>query len=304
MRLPVPKWFGFVFLIALLPADVSSAGVVDAPRPVALGQHLSRSYRDDLTGLLERRYVRVLTTFNKTNFFLSDGQIFGFEYSLMKEYEKFLNKGRGSGELPVVVEFIPVVRDQLVPLLNKGFGDIAAAGLTITKERLRKVDFTDPYVEGVRELVVTHKDTPAMSSVDDLAGREVHVRKSSSYYESLTRLNRALAGKRKEPVRLVAVDEILETEDILELVNSGAIETTVADSHLAGVWADVLPDIRLQKRMELRSGAQIAWMVRKDTPELRSSINAFIRSHRKGTLLGNIYFARYYKKTRGSRIPW
>lgn len=40
-------------------------------------------------------------------------------------------------------------------------------------------------------------------------------------------------------------------------------------------------------------------MVRKNNPELKASLNRFLKKHREGTLLGNIYFNRYYKKN-----PW
>ena len=78
-----------------------------------LSSHFSKTYKEDLSGLMARRYIRVLTTFNKTNFFLSKGSFFGFEYELLKEYEKFLNKNVNKRELRVVLEFIPVSRDRL-----------------------------------------------------------------------------------------------------------------------------------------------------------------------------------------------
>lgn len=104
-----------------------------APHP--LGRHLSKRYREDLDGLLKRRYVRVLTTLNRTNFSLHDGRAFGYEYEILKGYEKFLNQGRGKKNLAVVFEFIPCTRNELIPRLVQGYGDIAAAGLTITAPR-------------------------------------------------------------------------------------------------------------------------------------------------------------------------
>ena len=50
-----------------------------------LGHHLTERYRDDLDGLLKRRYVRVLTSLNRTNFFLHDGKAFGYEYEILKD---------------------------------------------------------------------------------------------------------------------------------------------------------------------------------------------------------------------------
>lgn len=294
-----------VLVLCLSLALVSLQSRADAPatKPLHLDAHLSESYTDDLPGLMQKKYIRVLTTVNRTNFFIDDGELVGYEYSLLKGYESFLNQGVSRKELQVVFEFIPVARDELIPKLVKGYGDIAAAGLTITEERKKSVAFTDPYLTGVRELVVTPKGGFDPQSVEDLSGKRVYVRKSSSYYQSLTRLNTRLRAAGKEPVRIKALNEELETETILEMVNSKGMPITVADSHLAKAWSQVLKNIEIHEEVALRNGAEIAWMVRPNNPELLSSINAFLKTHKQGTLLGNIYFKRYYQNADKLRDP-
>ncbi|MDD2219537.1 MAG: hypothetical protein PHS63_05570, partial [Desulfoplanes sp.] len=107
----------------------SAENVEPDPRDLPLGTHLSYAYRDDLPGLLQKKYIRVLTTLNRTNFFISEGHLAGYEYSLLKGYEKYLNKKIGQKNLGIVIEFIPVNRDELMSKLIQGYGDIAAAGL-------------------------------------------------------------------------------------------------------------------------------------------------------------------------------
>ena len=285
-----------VLILLAIVVWLNGAQGSEPERISVLAAHFSLKYREDLDGLLKRRYIRVLTTLNKTNFFISEGKFFGFEYSLLKEYEKFLNKDIRKRELRLVLEFIPVTRDKLIPGLIEGYGDIAAAGLTITPERSRLVDFTEPYLTGINEIVVTHMTAPELKSVENLSGKRVFVRKSSSYYESLVGLNRKLRKARKTSVKIVLADENLETEDILELVNSGAIKITVSDSHIANIWKKIFKNIRVYEDLRLRSGSRIAWMVRKDCPLLKRSLNNFLKRYKKGTLLGNIFFNRYYKK--------
>ncbi|MDY6903474.1 MAG: transporter substrate-binding domain-containing protein [Thermodesulfobacteriota bacterium] len=289
-----------VLLAIIITATVSFAE--DTPHH-PLDTHLSETYTEDLPALRERKYIRVLTTMNRTSFFLAGGRAHGFEYELLKEYEKFLNKDIRSGELKITLEFIPVARDQLLPGLVEGQGDIAAAGLTITEKREKKVDFTRPYLTGVEELLVTHKSIAAPEHPEGLSGKQVFVRPSSSYYESLTALNEQLKKARKKPVKIMAADENLETEDILELVNTGAIRRTICDSHIARVWSTVLPDIRVNEDVKLRTGGRIAWAVPDDAPKLKESLNRFLQTHKKGTLLGNIFFNRYYKKTEWVKNP-
>ena len=266
------------------------------PSSHPLGSHQANSYKEDLDGLLKRRYIRVLTTLNQTNFFLHHGRFFGYEYEIVKGWEKELNTGKKGKDLHTVVEFIPVNRDELIAKLVAGYGDIAAAGLTITDSRRRLADFTTPYLTGIDEVIVTHKQAFKPRTIEDLAGRRVFVRKSSSYYESLTALNKKLRKSGKRPVKIIAADENLETEDILELVNTGAVEFTVSDSHIANIWTGIFSNLVIHKELKLRSGGEIAWMVRKDSPKLKASLNAFLKQRQKGTLLGNIYFERYYEK--------
>lgn len=268
-----------------------------------LNFHHSYRYKDDLKGLRAKRHIRVLTTLNKTNFFLQKGNIYGFEYEQLKGYERYLNKGIKKKELKIVLEFIPCNRDELIPKLVDGYGDIVAAGLTVTEQRRRLADFTIPYLSGVDEVVVTHRSAPKLNKIEDLAGSRVFVRKSSSYYESLRALNQKLQESKKQGVQIMAADENLETEDILELVNTGSIDATVCDSHLARIWSGVYPNLVVCENLKLRSGGKIAWMIRKGNPQLMASLNAYIKDNKQGTLLGNIYFKRYYKENKWIENP-
>ncbi len=260
-----------------------------------LDEHLKNTYTDDLPGLKDRRYIRVLAPLNRTNFYFSGPEAFGFEYALLKEYEKCLNKSTKRRELDVIVDFIPVVRDQLLSGLVEGRGDIAAGGLTITRERKELVSFTNPYMEGVKEVLVSHKDEPRLETTDEMSGRQVYVRKSSSYFESLNKLNLRLKKSGIKPVKIILADETLETEDILEMVNAGAFPYTIADDHIANIWAKVLPNIVIQDKVVLRKNARIAWAVRKDSTLLKKSLNTCLKKYSQGTLLGNVYFNRYFK---------
>src|SRR5665811_1296794 len=96
------------------------------------------------------------------------------------------------------------IRDS--PEVAQGLGDIAVGNLTVTEERRKIVDFASPAERpGVRELVVTGPKSPAIGTVDNLAGKTVHVRKSSSYYESLEALNGRFAKERKPAMKIVLV---------------------------------------------------------------------------------------------------
>ena len=83
--------------------------------------------------------------------------------------------------------------------------------------------------------VVTGPAAPPLSTLDDLSGNEVWVRRSSSYYESLTALNPTLTAKGLPPIKIREANENLEGEDILEMVSAGLLPMTVLDDYRAAV---------------------------------------------------------------------
>ena len=175
--------------------------------------------------------------------------------------------------------FIPVHRGDLLQALVAGKGDIAASNLTITEERERLVDFSAPAYRNVSEVVVSGPASPAVSSVDDLAGKEVFVRTSSSYYESLVALNRRFAAENKPAVIIKEAPETLEDEDLIEMVNAGLIPLIVVDKHKADFWKQIFPKITVHDGVAVRSGGDIAWAIRKGSPQLKAALDNFTTRH-------------------------
>ena len=252
----------------------------------------------DFDDMYERRVVRVLVVYNKMMFFLDKGTQRGVAHDLFLEFEKFLNEKYDLGTRKFHVAFLPVPRDELMPRLVEGYGDIAAANLTITDERMEQVDFSDPLLTGVQEQLVTGPASTQINGRDDLAGQVVHVRKSSSYYSSLKKLNQDFETRGLEPIELTAADEYLEDSDLLEMVNAGLIPMIVVDSHKAAFWQEIFADIKVHAEINVREGGEIAWVIRKDSPKLEAVVNEFVKDHKKGTMLGNILFKRYLKENK------
>ena len=251
----------------------------------------------DYPAMVKRRMIRVLVPPSKTFFFVDKGQKRGLTYEALMQFEKFINKKQKNKTLQIKVIPVPTSRKNLLSDLVAGYGDIAAGNLTITPARLRIVDFSKPLVTNINEIIVTHGPAADLHHLFDLAGRKVFVRKNSSYYESLTRLNSTLSEMGKKPVRIELVDEYLEDEDLLEMVNAGLIPMIVVDQPKAEFWAKIFPNITLHPQLKLRTGGNIAWAIRKNSPQLKKVINAFVKKNKKGTLTGNVLYNRYLKNT-------
>jgi membrane-bound lytic murein transglycosylase MltF len=258
---------------------------------------LDQGWVGDLDGMAERGVVRALVVYSLGQYFLDGATQRGMTYEVLSEFEKFLNQRLGRRPVKVAVLIIPVQRDELFPALERGLGDIAAANLTITRSRLEKVDFSDPFLTGVSEVVITGPAGPELRSLDDLAGHEVYVRRSSSYWRSLEKLNDDFQTKGLKAVDVVPAEEFLQDEDLLEMVNAGLLPATVVDSHKAGFWAGIFDHIKVHEDLAVRTGGEIAWAFRKDSPKLADAVNAFVAQHKKGTLLGNVILNRYLKNT-------
>jgi len=241
--------------------------------------------------------IRALVPPSKTFFFIDKGKKRGLTYDSLMLFEQYINKLLKSKHLQMKVVVIPTSRNRLLEDLKAGYGDIAAGNLTITQGRKKFVDFADPGLTGVEEIIVTGADVATPKSIFDLAGLDIYVRKSSSYYDSLLTLNNTLTSLGKKPVTIIAADEYLEDEDLLEMLNAGLIPMIVIDSHKGKFWEKVFKNIRLHPQLRLRTGGKIAWAVRKDAPELLQVINGFVRKHKKGTLAGNILYQRYLENT-------
>jgi membrane-bound lytic murein transglycosylase MltF len=141
--------------------------------------------------------------------------------------------------------------------------------------------------------VVTGPYSPALSTLDDLSGREVTVRRSSSYWEHLEQLNQSLAQRGKAAVVLRAAPEALEDEDLLEMLNAGLFAIGVVDTHKLDLWAEVFTHVKAHRALTVNQGGRIAWALRPGTPRLRAAVDAFARSHGAGTVFGNSIRRRY-----------
>jgi membrane-bound lytic murein transglycosylase MltF len=216
---------------------------------------------------------------------------------MLKAFEDEINKKRGN--LRVNVAFFPTTRDRLIPDLLAGLGDISVAGITITADRDKLVDFADPMtIKPISEIVVTGPQSPDLKSLDDLGGKEVFVRKSSSYWTHLERINARFAKEGKKPITLRAAPEDLEDEDLLEMLNAGLIGLAVVDDYKLGVWSKIFTKITPRPDLLVNSGGELAWAIRPNSPQLKAALDSFIKTHRQGTTFGNTILKRYTGSTK------
>ena len=278
----------------------ASSQVDASPEEDELAHPSSTKWTGDLDGMVERRQIRVLTTFNPFGYYIDEaGAEKGATYEAMKMFEEKVNEHFKTGNLKVHIVMIPISRDKIFDWLQEGRGDIASANLTITPERQELVDFSEPWGIDVREVVMTLDSGPTLNSADDLSGLVVTTRKESSYWASLEELNREFEAAGKAPVDLQTAAPFLEDEDLAMMLSTGLIEgALVMDQHKAEPLAKAIGGLKVHTDAALRTGGQIASAFRKGSPKLENFFNDFVKTHKKGTLLGNIIINRYLKDTK------
>jgi len=298
MLVQMPARSPVITLLALLPLLFSYGPLVAASADQdEILQHANKPWSGDLGGITERSFLRILTVHNPLFFSFDGAKQQGIVADLSKMFEAHLAEEIGRVRSPTVV-VIPVARDELIPGLIKGRGDLVMGNLTITPARQQQVDFGPATYPNVDELVITGPAAKNIGSLDDLAKTGLYVRRSSSYFEHLQALNAQRKTQGKKPIPVTEADENLEDYDLLDMVNAGVIKAIVVDSHKATFWEQVFDKIKVHRDLSVHSGNQIAWAIRKDSPELMKSITAFGNTVKKGSLLGNITLKKYLGNTR------
>jgi membrane-bound lytic murein transglycosylase MltF len=129
--------------------------------------------------------------------------------------------------------------------------------------------------------VFTGPGAAPVVSIDDLAGKTIHVRKTSSYHDSLMALNARIKKEKKRPVKIKLVPDVLEDEDMLEMLNAGVLQIMVVDEWKAKLWARVLPKLKLNEAVVLRPATRMGWAIRKESPQLAAVLTEFYGSWAK-----------------------
>ena len=242
-------------VLSTLTLVLSCASEVEEPRGLQVA-------RGDLREIRERGTLRVLVPTVPEDDLQRAGAPGAEDREMARAFAARLSLG---------CEFISVdSRSEILEGLERGYGDVVMAQLTVTPERDERLRFTRP-TSVVDEWLVGRRGEPFLPrNAEALAGMEIHVRRSSSFAETLRDLSRS----RGIGIRMVFVDEALDTETIAYQVSRGERPLTVVDSNLLGSIETY--NAGLEPLFVLARGRELAWVVRNEAPELAAALDAFI----------------------------
>ena len=225
--------------------------------------------------------LNVITRYSPTTYFKTqDGEIKGFEYDLVELFAEHLQ---------VEVNYIiPKRFDDILSKIAKNKADIAAAGITITDERLNKIRFGPAY-QSIKEQLVYRSGRKRPRKITDLYTGILEVVKGSSYEKSLIDIK----SKRLELSWNVNTE--LSTNSLMYLVNEGLIDYTIADSHQANSIKRFYP--KLSIAFDITGLRQLAWaMPLSDDNSLYDEVGRFFNKITENGTLENL-LDKYYGNT-------
>ncbi len=281
-------------LAVLVPTFAAGVATAESAPVAKTALPMLKAWTGDLDGMKSRRAVRILVPYSKTIYFIDKGEELGTAVELGEALSEWFNKGKTKEIDRIRFAFVPTPREKLLAALDDGLGDIAAGNLTITPDRLKIVDFSKAGIRDVREILVTGPAAPEISRIEDLAGKGIYVRKTSSYYEHLVALNEKFVARGLAAVQIIPADENFEDEDLMEMANAGLLPYVIVDNHLANIWVKVFASLKPRNDIAINEGGEIAWAIRKNSPLLAGELNAFFEKNRVGTAFGNDLRRRYF----------
>lgn len=247
----------------------------------------------DLDGMLERGMIRVAIPYGLTTYFIDGLVQRGLTYEEVVQFEAVVRQRLGAKAANLHLVIIPTNLARLLAMVTEGRADLAAGNLTMTPARSALVDFSDPFLSGVREVLVIGPAAGKIRTMEDMLTSAIHVRRSSSFFQHLNDFNAARIAAGKPALPVVLADEALATEDLIQEVHAGVIPATIADAPVAALFARVFDDIRVREDLAFAADGQIAWAMRKNSPQLKALVNAYVPRARQGSELGNLLINRY-----------
>ena len=281
--LSTAAFFLFLFLIACSnqPGSDEQQSTELQVEPVAI----------DLDKIKERGKLVAISTYSPTSYFIYRGRPMGYEYELLQRLAEYLDV---SLEIKVAHNL-----DEVFEMLNRGHGDIIAHNLAITKTRRQIVDFTEHHTM-TQQVLVQRKpdewrrmnpvklDKMLIRSPYQLVGKEVYVRKNSSYHERLNNLEEEIG----EDLQILPVPGETGTDAIIKQVAEGEYDYTVADQNIALINATYYDNLDIEMTISLPQ--KVAWAVRKTSPLLLEAVNSWINEMKQGATYYVIY-NKYFK---------
>ena len=222
-----------------------------------------------LESVIKRGELRVLTRVDPTTYTTNKSGVSGFEYDLTTLF---------ANELGVNVRFIfPDKFHDFLQLTSEHPADFAAAGLSITQERKKKVLFTPSYYSVTQQLIY-HYRTRRPRSIKQINSSFFEVLAGTSHAENLAEI------KKTQPDLYWTEAYNSNVVELVGMVNSGMLDYTIADSHQFQILRNQFP--MLNAAFDISEPEEIAWAFakNKDTSLYDEAVKFLDKAKKSGAI--------------------
>ncbi|AFG35296.1 basic amino acid ABC transporter substrate-binding protein [Fervidobacterium pennivorans subsp. shakshaketiis] len=219
---------------------------------VAIVIVVTLSFAQSLTEIKKRGKLIVGTepTFPPFEFVDEKNQVVGFDIDIANELAK---------RLGVKLEIVNLPFDSLIPALLQGKIDLIIAGMTITEERAKVVDFSKPYFEANQAIVVRKDGRFEPKKLEELVGKKVAVQLGTTGDLVISEIN---------GIQVVRFQKF--TDAFLELQN-GRVDAVVLDEAPAKAYVKKFPKFLISAVID--TGETYGIAVKKGNKELLNFVN-------------------------------
>lgn len=230
--------------------------------------------------------LNAVTDYNSIGYFISGDTVAGFQYELLRRLEK-------DWGIKVNIFLDNNLDENLKGLFSQRY-DIVARSIPINSELKSKVAFTQSIILNKQVLVQRraeyNKGKKPIRQHLDLAKKTIYLPAHSPVILRIDNLSREIGD-----TIYVVQDPTYEAEQLIMKVASGDIDFTVCDEKIAQRMAKRLPEIDVETDISFTQFD--SWAVRKDSPVLLDSLNAWFTNLKKTEEFEQIR-AKYFSSMR------
>ncbi len=195
-----------------------------------------------------------------TYYFDSNEQATGPEYEMVEAFARHLG---------VKTEYrVHHTVHEILVALEKGLGDVAAAGMPKTEIGNTRFLFGPVYQE-IQQQIVCRNDLNHVREENDLLGLKLVVPKNSSYEEALNRF------KKKLPDLVWESSEDMNSEQLLEKIWRAEVDCTAVDSSISSINRRYFPELIVA--FGLTQTEPLAWVLQPGSHDLQKALEKWFK---------------------------
>ncbi len=247
------------------------------PLVASLGLSACNQSTSELQQVKASKQLVVVTRNSATTYYEGSDGPAGLEYELLKRFADSLDV-----ELNLIVSGNLA---EIVPMVSRGEVHFAAAGLTVTKNRMEYVRFAEPYQE-IKQQLVYRSGGEKPKSIEDVSNQNFAVLAGSSHSELLAGL--------KLQHNNISWQETSDSdeEEMLDKVWRQELDLTIADSNTLTLNRRLYPELRVA--FDLTEPESLAWAFPKNKDDsLYKAANTFIKNLKESGEMEQL-IERYY----------